>query len=520
LTVAPEFEATSDTGRAAELSKLVPENPFCTPAFIESWRRLGWEPCLFFVRDGTRAVAGCAGLMKHAPGNATLEVPSLPELPDPESFWRHLLAWCATRGVQNLNVQGYGSPPIRVPASTNGAVDHRLEYRLRLGPGMEASWWPAHRDYVEVARRSGLQTVSRRDRSAVRAHVRLAEETWEVHHGVITPGPHTVTARVAQALIETGAAELHVARGSGEAVASALVLLSPAGACIHSLGIDAAHAKTGAAHLLCAQLATDLCNRGIRQLTLGDAEESHALVETLMAGFATDRVLQPSARFTFGAGWKRKPGTLLRLAAERPGALVPAVLGRVERYVAYQTRPRDMPQPQPSETLRLEALDLRQLDVLSEKYPDAIRHRDRARKLGYCTAWGLYVDGELAHISWLVNAADDERNPIRNVKLRPGEVEIGPCSTFPAYRGRSLYAFVIQTLCKVAADRGVERVFMITSSRNIPSQRGIEKAGLERCGSIWRIVSSSLGGRSLTLRGHRWRIGRGAPARVTAAEAR
>jgi len=502
--VARDFHVTSDLAEAAELSRLAPSNPFCTPAFIDSFRMLGWQARLFFVRDENAPVAGCAGLLKAAPGNTALEVASLPEQPDPDVFWRGLLAWCTAAGVRTLNVQGCASAPFAAPAAA-AAIERRLEYRVRLDAVTDAAAWPTHRQLIEEARRCGVQVTRQAEPGAVAAHVRLARQTWEVHPGLETPSCHSVSRRIVHALLATGAAQLHVARRAGSIDASALLLLSPAGACLHSVGVERSAASTGAAHLLLAQIVHELRDRGIRQLTLGDAEESHALVETLIAGFSNERVLQESARFTFGPGWKRRVGTLVRLARERPAGLFPALLGQMERYVAYQTRPLGLPAPEARDAIRLEPLDLAQLESLSERFPDATRHRDRARSLGYCTAFGLFLDGELAHISWLVTALEDPRNPIRNVWLRPGEAEIGPCSTFPAYRGRGLYARVIRKLCRIAADRGVERVFMITSSRNLPSQRGIEKAGLQRCGSIYRFVFPLLGGRTLTLRGHRWR---------------
>jgi ribosomal protein S18 acetylase RimI-like enzyme len=350
---------------------------------------------------------------------------------------------------------------------------------------------------------SGVRVRGRSDLAAQRTHVRLALRAWPTQRGLPSPGTRTVTPSMVAALIDTGASELHVAEYQGRILASALVLVSAEGATIHSLGLSREGGGMGAGHQLLAHVSADLRQRGVRCFTLGDADESHAWVETLIAGFATDRVQRESVRITFGPAWSRKLGTLARVLRERPAAFLPAVLGRLERYVAYVARPADIPEPEMRPELRVERLDYTRLAELARQFPDAVRHHDRAKRLGYSAAFGVFADGELAHISWLVLADDDARNTVRNVWVRPGEAEIGPCSTFPAHRGRGLYPFIIRELCRVAAERGIQHVFMITSSRNYSSQRGIEKAGFRRCGSIYRFVFPYLGERSLTLRGHR-----------------
>lgn len=99
---------------------------------------------------------------------------------------------------------------------------------------------------------------------------------------------------------------------------------------------------------------------------------------------------------------------------------------------------------------------------------------------------------------------EDKRLALRLVKLRPGEAEITSAFTLPQFRARGLYPFAIRTLCALAGQRSLERVFMITHRENRASQRGILKAGLRRQGWIVRIVPPlAPSGRGVILRGFR-----------------
>ena len=55
---------------------------------------------------------------------------------------------------------------------------------------------------------------------------------------------------------------------------------------------------------------------------------------------------------------------------------------------------------------------------------------------------------------------------------------IGQCATSEKYRGQAIYPFVINRIAnEILADKAADEVFIIVNSDNIPSIRGIEKAG-------------------------------------------
>ena len=62
---------------------------------------------------------------------------------------------------------------------------------------------------------------------------------------------------------------------------------------------------------------------------------------------------------------------------------------------------------------------------------------------------------------------------------------IGDCYTNPAYRGRSIYPFMIHTIAKeVLQNLKNAAVFMVVNQDNLSSTKGIEKAGFKKCATI------------------------------------
>ena len=65
------------------------------------------------------------------------------------------------------------------------------------------------------------------------------------------------------------------------------------------------------------------------------------------------------------------------------------------------------------------------------------------------------------------------------------DLEIGPCYTYPAFRGMGIYPKVLTEICRKRAD-AVLSFYMIVDEANLPSIKGIEKAGFVRCGVVYK----------------------------------
>lgn len=68
--------------------------------------------------------------------------------------------------------------------------------------------------------------------------------------------------------------------------------------------------------------------------------------------------------------------------------------------------------------------------------------------------------------------------------LKKNDLEIGPCYTYPEFRGKGIYPKVLTKICQ---KRGGDSIsfYMIVDENNLSSIKGIEKAGFVRCGSVY-----------------------------------
>jgi ribosomal protein S18 acetylase RimI-like enzyme len=96
--------------------------------------------------------------------------------------------------------------------------------------------------------------------------------------------------------------------------------------------------------------------------------------------------------------------------------------------------------------------------------------------------------GRIGHISWLYY----KDHPNRLLRLSEGECEIKFCLTFPTFRGRGLYPAALSAIQAYLTQQGYQRCFICVKEDNIPSIRGIEKAGFHRLGSLRMLKAFGL----------------------------
>ena len=89
----------------------------------------------------------------------------------------------------------------------------------------------------------------------------------------------------------------------------------------------------------------------------------------------------------------------------------------------------------------------------------------------------IYKDkgGAIGHISWVYYRND----PNRIIRLGLHEGEIKYSLTLEPYRGKNLYPLTLIQIQKYLRGKGYRRVFICVEERNLPSIRGIEKAGFK-----------------------------------------
>lgn len=98
--------------------------------------------------------------------------------------------------------------------------------------------------------------------------------------------------------------------------------------------------------------------------------------------------------------------------------------------------------------------------------------------LGKTKIYYVRVRGELVHTSYVVPAC------VKFPFMDKQSLEIGPCYTYPEFRGKGIYPRVLIEICKKHMDASA--IYMIVDETNLSSIRGIEKAGFVKCGAVYR----------------------------------
>lgn len=489
----------------AEIEQLPPYQPFNTLFYARSRAALGEQPYVFLQRQGGTVTAACVGFLVRGRLSRRLEIPSFAGPAAGTQFAAGLEDFCRAQRVWDVDVCTFGSEPTTIP-QLGQQLERRPRWEFVLDITQElqpAAFSTNHRRNVERARKAGVRIVPCTDRAAAAAHLQaMNSSTLRRQQRGEDVALSQGVAKI-DALLAAGAAEIFQARSSDDAVLSSIVVLrSSRAAYYHSAGTTAEGMKLGASPFLITGVAAALRARGIREFNLGGAEPENAGLYRFKTGFgAAVRPLE-AAVFSCVSKLARRLRSAAQLALTDPKA-IPAALCGVERYVVYRIDPRAIAVAAPPVDV-----DFRKLtdDELRGMADDADLGFS-ARKLNVMrnTAYGVSVCGKLAHIGWLIDAEQERGQNVRNAALRADEREITHCATAGKFRGQGLYPLAISHLCNEAARQGVRQVIMMTGTDNTASRRGIEKAGLQPCGSIVRLFMRANPRISLTWRGHRAR---------------
>ena len=255
---------------------------------------------------------------------------------------------------------------------------------------------------------------------------------------------------------------------------------------------------TGASHFLIHTVCEDLNRSGVEIFNLGGAEEGSSLAR-FKAGFGASVVPLASLRCYVGPVWKRKLRAAVGLARGDRKRFLRALTGAVQRYFVYGV---DTSRIHPTISMPdtgFRALSDEELRSIGDPAFREVQ-LERLAILGRSYAFGVYLEGTLSHVSWLVPSAVVNREPLRILDLTSEEAEITGCETLPQFRGRGLYPFAIQQICAQAQANGIRRIYMKTTAQNKASQSGIQKAGLARTATVVVVILPGLPGKSWVLK--------------------
>lgn len=475
----------------AELSALLPTNPFATVSFFESRRQVGYATWVLGLRnDASGLKCGCGAFLRTGRLNRTLEIPSLPAVGVDSSFWDGLREFCRHHGVTRIELGTFGSPPgAEIPVlGTHCTRRSRCEFVLDVAGDLAAMLSSNHKRNVKRAQKAGLVVRRTRSAEAASAHQALMSQSMDRRRSrgekvrLIGPSPEYM------ALLQSGAGELSQALRAGTVLSSVLVLNAPKGGYYQSAGTSPEGMAVGASHFLIHSIASQLSADGAQVFNLGGADEESGLAR-FKAGFGASRVPLPSASCYVGPAWRRRASRTVTLIRSDREALLRLLIGRVSRLIVYAADTGTVRPPESRVGLAFRALTPKDLRALSVGDPSfRARQLERLSRFGASYAYAVFADGQIAHVSWLLPPTAIERNVSRVLRARAGEAEITCCETLPGFGGRGIYGFAIRNLLEVARGQGVRRVFMKTAADNKAARSGIEKAELRRVGSAILIV--------------------------------
>lgn len=513
--ITPEFrvERKPDQALLARVAALTPHNPFHTAAYAAARRALGAEVLILSLQHDGMLISASPAFARSGRLNRTLEITSLPYL-DPAHdgvFWAGLREFCRRERITCMEVGSFASTAARIPGlGYELERTTRVEYALNLqAPDLWRQLSKGRKCDVKKGRSLGLLLRRTTDPAACHEHVRMMALSMERRSARGDTATQDLAIAFCEAMLQHGVGELFQAVLAGEVIASALIVRAAEGAYYQTAGASEAGRESGAQTFLLFETSKALQAEGCKLFNLGGAEPEQRGLQVFKHSFGARTVPLESARFFLGGAVRKKVDTALKLLRHDPGGFVKHLIGRVERYVVYSCEPDDVPPPPVIEGALVEKLSDEVLASLPTDQDFLRAQVERFRRLRFNDAYGVYYRGQLAHISWLVTADHDRRIPVRNVRLRDGEAEITHCVTWPEFRGLGIYTLAIRTLCQTAHSLGIQRVFMITSVKNVASQRGMQKAGLTPHGRIFRLAFSYLNEAGFTLRCHRWVRGGG-----------
>lgn len=123
---------------------------------------------------------------------------------------------------------------------------------------------------------------------------------------------------------------------------------------------------------------------------------------------------------------------------------------------------------------------LRGLFLKGEKFgikTICIRLLFQVMTLGKARIYYVQNGNDILHTSYVIPACAKFSFMDRN------DLEIGPCYTYPTFRGKGIYPKVLSEICRRRANDTLS-FYMIVDETNFSSIKGIEKAGFVRCGSV------------------------------------
>jgi hypothetical protein len=290
-----------------------PTNPFYTLEYATASQSLGAQACFLGWCAENEVVSGCVAFLSGSFLRRCLNLPSLPNVPDPPAFWRGVLKTCRELKVWNLQIESYASQVGEIPPLPGELTRrNRVEYVLHLGrenvlDGVSSQ----HRRNISRASKAGLSIRRTRAQSACTRHHELMDASLErrANRGEMVP---RLEMAMPLALLASQSGEIFQAVDGDRVLSSILVLRSSTGAYYQSAGTSPEGMKLGASPFLISQVAGILKQEGVQLFNLGGAGEDNPGLQRFKAGFNVRQIALQAATFCPKSVAERKFHAALR----------------------------------------------------------------------------------------------------------------------------------------------------------------------------------------------------------------
>lgn len=120
-------------------------------------------------------------------------------------------------------------------------------------------------------------------------------------------------------------------------------------------------------------------------------------------------------------------------------------------------------------------------DAMGLPDADSIIHRFTPHRRCY-TAW---VDNVIAAYGWVSFEFEDIGEINLRLRLRPAEAYVWDCATLPEFRRQGLYSSLLTHILRELRAENLERVWIGAEAANLPSLKGIARAGFMHVADVF-----------------------------------
>ena len=318
MTITFQVERNPSPNLCEAVADTAPTNPFYTPQYVGCKRSQARSLWMLLLREENRLVSGCPAFVKNGLFTRSLEIESLPAIPDPGVFCEGLLGACREAHISEVCVHTAASSSTNIP-QTPGETSRRKRCEFVIDLQNVDLWRqlrPSHRWRINRSRKAGVKASKTSGLQAWQCHLEAVRASIDRRRGRGERFAEIKNVQWLEGVMESGQGELYQAELGNEVVSSALVVKAKRGAYYFWAGTSATGMAVGASHLLIHEIANQLQTQAVDILNLGGTDlQNKGLIE-FKRGFGAREILLEDVDLYLGSRTRRLLGRAFELLKE------------------------------------------------------------------------------------------------------------------------------------------------------------------------------------------------------------